>query len=471
MAETIVQKSYTRSVTFVKRNPLFGFLIAIGILLLLLTISKLMQPAVQESANVQTTKNVTIYSIGEGPKATYGARIEKEGVITIVAQSAGIVQNISLNEGDKVNQGQQIISLAANYQGSNPSSVQTQIAQTQYQNALDTFDNQNQLLQRQRDVATASAENAQQTRDISRQSIGETNDLINANQSQLDSMRDMLDDLNANNSGGSSAQQIRELEGTIGQLQGSVNQLRSAQRTTEYQAANDKPPATLTNLEKEIALKQLDVQQKTLELNKEISRLQVTLAYVNEATMYPASPFTGVIENIAVRRGQTVNPGTELATIAANEIETTAVLQVQKGIASALAQGEPSEAIIKNKTVTLTPYYVSGQATSGQLYTIKYTIPDEYQKDLTDGEYLKINLPLSRANTTSTTPLIPIDAVYQTQDKAYVLVASNNKAKNKDVVLGEVFGNFVEVQKGLGSGDQIILNRNVIAEDTIKINK
>jgi hypothetical protein len=59
--------------------------------------------------------------------------------------------------------------------------------------------------------------------------------------------------------------------------------------------------------------------------------------------------------------------------------------------------------------------------------------------------------------------------VYQTQDTSFVLVAQNNKAVTKTIQVGEVFGDYVEVQSGLKRGDQVILNRNVIADDTVKI--
>lgn len=463
------RSTYDRSTTFIKKRPLSSFFVVLGLLLAVLLLGRLINQTPEEKPAERAVKAVEVYSIGDGPKATYQARVDKTGVVTIVAQSPGIVQNISVKEGDAVNKGQQIISLSTNYQGGNASSVQRQIAQRQYQNVLDTFDTQNQLIQKQRDVATASAENAQRTRDITRQSLGETNDLVNANQSQLDQINTTLDTLEANNPGGVNNAQIQELQGAANQLQGGLNQLRSAQRTSEYQASNTNPPATLADAQEEIALKQLDIQQKSLDLNRDVSKLQVKLAKVNEALMYPASPFTGKVQNIAVREGQAVNAGTELATIAADDIESTAQLQVPQAVAKLLNSGEPSTVQGKKKTFTITPYYVSTEATSGQLYTVKYDIPQEYQNEFANGQYISIAVPLKAPDTTTAVPLIPIDAVYQTQEKAFVMVANKDKAVSKSISVGEVFGNYVEVTNGLRQGDQIILNRNVIAGDTVKL--
>ena len=218
-----------------------------------------------------------------------------------------------------------------------------------------------------------------------------------------------------------------------------------------------------------MTLKQLDIQAKGLDASKEISRLQLSLAYIGEATMYPASPFSGTVERVYVHIGQMVSPGTVIATISSNDIKATAVVTVPAKVAGVLSQGLPSEIKINDKKIALTPYYVSSQATDGQLFSVFYDIPDVYQKEFSDGEYININVPINNVKTTATDPLLPIDAVYQTQNQAFVLVAENNKAVTKTVKIGQIYGSYIEVLTGLGSGDQVILDRNVIAGDSIRV--
>ena len=67
--------------------------------------------------------------------------------------------------------------------------------------------------------------------------------------------------------------------------------------------------------------------------------------------------------------------------------------------------------------------------------------------------------------------MIPIDSVYQTQEKAYVLVNNKGKAETKTLELGSVYGSYVEVRSGLTSDDQIILDRNVVADDKVAVQK
>ncbi|HEX8932490.1 MAG TPA: biotin/lipoyl-binding protein, partial [Patescibacteria group bacterium] len=426
---------------------------------------------VLQKAKVETTKElpvkpVTIYSIGEAPHASFQAKIEKSGVVKIIAQASGIVQSVNVTQGDAVYKGQQIIFLASNYQGGNAASVQRQIAQTQYQNVLDTFDNQKDLLNKQRDLANTTDDNAGKLRDISHQSLGETNSLVSANQSVLDQMNQNLQTLISANSNDPN---ILTLKGSINQLQNGINQLREAARSIDYSSSNDNAPAKLSDMQKDLTLKQLDIQDKGLDMSRELSSLQLSLSYINEATMYPATPFSGTVERVYVYPGQAVTPGTVLAVISSKDVKATAVLTVPGKIADILTQGQPSEIEVGNKKIALTPYYISSQATDGQLFSVFYDLPEDYQKDFSDGQYIDISVPINSVKTTASDPLLPIDAVYQTQDQAFVLVDEKGTAVTRIVKIGQIYGSFIEVLSGLKLSDQVILDRNVIAGDKVTI--
>jgi multidrug efflux pump subunit AcrA (membrane-fusion protein) len=186
--------------------------------------------------------------------------------------------------------------------------------------------------------------------------------------------------------------------------------------------------------------------------------------------MYPASPFAGVVQRVYVHPGDFVSPGTLLAVIASPDVKTTVVLTIPRQIAQIISTGDPSELLIGGKKIALVPYYVSSEATDGTLYSVFYDVPPEEQISVADGEYISVNVPVGTTQTTAVAPFVPIDAVYQTQENAFVLVAKNGKAETKIVKLGEVFGDYVEVVSGLESGDRVILDRNVVAGDKVKVN-
>src|SRR4029078_10240228 len=111
----------------------------------------------------------------------------------------------------------------------------------------------------------------------------------------------------------------------------------------------------------------------------------------------------------------------------------------------------------------------SSNATDGQLYAIFFHLPDSLSSSLTDGEFINVSVPLSTQDTTSSVPYVPLDSVYQTQENSYVFVVEKGKAATRVVTLGQVFGDYVQVEKGLHENDQIITNRNVLTGEKVKV--
>ena len=172
---------------------------------------------------------------------------------------------------------------------------------------------------------------------------------------------------------------------------------------------------------------------------------------------------------IKIKIGDQVAPGTKIATITGNNNEITVSVLVPESIAKSAAKSELSTIHIKNTTYKSTMSYVSENATDGQLYTILFTLPEEFNDDVTDNESISIDIPIGQSDTLSLLPFIPLDAVYQTQDESYVYIVENKKAKSKKVEIGTVYGNFVTVDKGLSDKDLVITNRNVVSGEDIKI--
>src|SRR5947209_4245043 len=137
MKNLLITRPYYGITSAIKRKPLSSFFVTLGLLFLIIIIGhSINQPKPQKP--VQTiVKDVTLFSIGEASKATDHAKIEKAGVIKIMAQTSGIVQKVNVKEGTTVKKGKQLLTLSSNYQGGNTPAVQASIAQKQYQNVLD----------------------------------------------------------------------------------------------------------------------------------------------------------------------------------------------------------------------------------------------------------------------------------------------------------------------------------------------
>lgn len=472
-----IRKIYGSVTKYIQRRPFVSFYLALAIFVIIIVLSSILETPAKTPEPKSPPKEVTFYNIGTAPEMTVQAQIEKTGVVKVVALSGGVVQKIAFHEGDKITKGATLLNLSTNYQGGNALSLQRQLAGNQYQSSLDTYGLQKNLIQDQRNIATKSAENIEKMREISADARTKTNDLINLDQTILQNIDNSLSGLQNGTiptpTGQTTDVAIAALLAQKVQLLAGLSQAKTGLSSADYQADAGMPPAQIANLQQDLTLKQLDLQEKMLDVNKEASRLQLQLAQVTEALMYPAAPVSGVVQRIFVHPGDLVSPGTQLAVIAqsAKEDPITAVAYVPQEIAGKISKIEESTLTLNGKTLKEFPYFVSSEAVSGNSYAVYYAVPDDYSQYLTDKGYIDIQIPIGYADTTVAAAYIPVDAIYQTEDTAYLFVNEKGIAKSRKVQLGGIYGNYVVVNKGLRDGDQVILTRNVVDGDRIQVLK
>lgn len=446
-----------------------SFFIALGILLLLILANFFLTPKAKETKNAPEEKQVTVYRIGQAPRISVSAKIEKGGVIKITAQTPGIVSVINVINGQEVQKGTILVSLASNYQGGNALSVSRELAAEQYKNAKDTNDTQKDIIRKNRMLADQQKDNNDALRDLTNTSIDETQSLVHLNSDILNNIKSNILQLQATNVGGSNNQAIAGAQQLQAQLQGGNNQLQQSLRSAQYQVNPANPPTQISNLMHDIAIDQLNIQEKALSLSLEVGKLQLVLAQITEATMYPAAPFDGTVEEVHVHEGQSVAPGTLLVTISGNDKNATIVAKLPINISGNISKLEESTLHFGTRTYGSLPEYISSEATDGMLNTVIFPLPDSEYEYVADGQYVPVDIPVGYPDTGKATPFVPIDSVYQTQDGAFIYVVRNGKAESRVVTLGNVLGSFVAVTKGLVSGDQVILDRTVVVGDRVKI--
>ncbi len=225
----------------------------------------------------------------------------------------------------------------------------------------------------------------------------------------------------------------------------------------------------LSGLQEDVTKKQLDLQEKSLDLGREAAEIQLQIAQVTEAAMYPSAPFAGVVDKVFVKPGQSVNPGAVLMQIS-EDIKAdpvTAIAYVSAHVAESVSLVEPSIVSIGAETLKIRPFHVSQDAVEGLLYAVYYDIPEEYRSQVTENGFVSIDIPVGESDTSATVPFVPIDAIYQTKDQNYLFVAEKSRAVSRMIQLGQVTGSYVEVRKGLKEGDAVITDRTVIAGDRV----
>jgi len=418
-------------------------------------------PKPEAQKNLSAPKKVDVFKLGLAPQVSFQGKVEKSGVIKIVAQTGGIVNNINVSEGQQVYQGTNILSLSTNYQGGNALSLARQIAQDQYSNVKDTFQQQGDIIGKQKDLANKNHDNQVLLQQIASSSVIDTQGLLNLNRGVLDSLRAALATAPDN------ATKL-SLQAQISQFQSAVNQTNSALQNLQVQT--NQTSVDSTQQQHDVTVEQLDLQRKALDMSLDMSRLQYNLALVNEANMFPVSPFAGTVDRILVHVGDNVLSGTVLANISGATQHVKVVVSVPADIAKNMSAIEPSILQIGNEQVEMRPSYVSQDATNGTLYSVIYDLDDSLTPRLTDSTYVDVKIPIGMGDTINEDPFIPLDSVVQTQEEAFVyIVGNNNIAKVKKISLGQIQGRFVEVLSGLSSESQVILNRNVIEGDKVQV--
>lgn len=82
----------TRTVRVIRRRPFVSFLVSLLILLGLIALGNILTPKPKVEEKPEIIKSVQIYKVGESPKITLQAKIEKSGVIKITSLTPGVIQ-------------------------------------------------------------------------------------------------------------------------------------------------------------------------------------------------------------------------------------------------------------------------------------------------------------------------------------------------------------------------------------------
>lgn len=442
-------------------------LLVSGVLLAVIVVFSLLsfvfpseEPAVADDQQ-EPAALVRTYDIGETPRVEYLAQVANKGVITIVAQTNGVVQQLPVGVGDSVYRGQNVTNLSTSYGGGNALVLQRQLAQKQFEFARDTYQTELEITADRRRIAEESFENADTLREISEKTKSDTEDLIDLNDTILDTIEEQIDAASTS----AELQAARQLKS---QLLSANVQLKNSQRTLDFTSDEDNAPAQLQELNKSVALKQLAIAEQSLQLNKEVSELNYKLARVNESLSFPSAPFAGVVQRVHVRPGQSVSPGTPLVTIDCDAAALEATALVPAEVAAQITALEPARIQLRDTTIELYPTFISTEATHGQQFSVVFSLPESLDASVTDKEFVTISLPVGTADTSAAIPLVPLEAVHQTEQQASVFVLEDDRAISQVVDLGRVYGGYVVIESGITPGQRIILDRFVVADQLVR---
>jgi multidrug efflux pump subunit AcrA (membrane-fusion protein) len=102
-----------------------------------------------------------------------------------------------------------------------------------------------------------------------------------------------------------------------------------------------------------------------------------------------------------------------------------------------------------------------------------YSIPGEYERYFSNNEQVAVQVPLGAPVASTVDRYIPLDAVYQTQEAAFVYLAvvadGKTVARVRQVELGSVSGGYVAVNSGLADDEKVIITRGMTDGEIVSI--
>ncbi len=143
------------------------------------------------------------------------------------------------------------------------------------------------------------------------------------------------------------------------------------------------------------------VQRRELSIQKRLTRLQFAqtrtqseLAALSAELARPSAPFDGRVEEISVRRGQSVSAGTPLLVLKGKQPATELILRLDRGAAKYVDLVEPIKVQVDGREYPVFPAYLTTEAVNGVFQMTIVLSDSELSSRLSDGEFVDVKVPL-----------------------------------------------------------------------------
>lgn len=375
---------------FIKKSPVIFFTVLLIVLFgLIFAGNKMRAPKIQPTQDQELKKDVSIFDFQENPRLSIQAKVDKENMVSLVAQKSGIVKHIYADNGQRVFAGNSIAYISDTIRGASSASVELEIAKETEEVYKDNLERQEKILKKQKEI---------------------------------------------------------------------LNHTSTPEKNQERQIEIDK--------------NKLKNEKENLELAGNLNELSIRRAQISTELARVSAPQNGTIEKIYVSAGQFVSAGTPIALFRSDSGNLLLEAKVSMDIASIISTEGYSLANIAGEEIKLKPVYISSEATDSYLYSVIFLLDGKYANYIADKSFVSIDILLDKTTSLDPfRPLLSLDALQITQEGAFAFVFDNGIARSRELELGKVYGQFVEIVSGLNKDDKVVLNRNVFDGDEVFIAK
>ena len=217
----------------------------------------------------------------------------------------------------------------------------------------------------------------------------------------------------------------------------------------------------MTNLTKGNAATQRELDNATSQLAISKARLEGIRARLERASIF--APTAGVLNDLLVEEGEYVDTGNPVAQVVDTDTVKVVVEIPERDIAF-FAIGEKADIFVDSKgqvdtkgqpkSLVGTISFISELADAKTRTTRTEIILDNKQRLLRSGQIVHVSLTRQILKDAI---LIPLLAVIPMEDSKAVYVVNSTQTKRREVKLGIIRGDQVQIESGLEPGDKLII--------------
>ncbi|OHB62863.1 MAG: hypothetical protein A2168_04460 [Planctomycetes bacterium RBG_13_50_24] len=211
----------------------------------------------------------------------------------------------------------------------------------------------------------------------------------------------------------------------------------------------------MTNLVKENATTQRDLDNATSQLAISKARLEGIRARLERTSIF--APNAGVLNDLLVEEGEYVDPGKPVAQLVDTDTVKVVVEIPERDIAF-FSIGEKAEIFVETKgqasSLAGTISFISELADTRTRTTRTEITLNNGQRLLRSGQIVRVRLT---RRILKDAVLIPLLAVIPMEDSKAVYVVNSTQAKRREVEIGIIRDDQVQIISGLEPGDKLII--------------
>jgi len=412
------------------------------------------EPETTPETQEPQAKRIEIFTVGidQTPLSfTKSGQIESGTTAYITPQVAGKITNISINVGDTVNKNQTLVTLGDSL-STESAQMNADLAKESLQKLYDTQFKTDYVAQTSIDSAIIGYYTAIDGLDAAIKSRDHAEELYEEQYDTLDDTLDDLKDLPNYKKDPLYKQTKSQLEQMEIGREAQEDQLDLAIEMSKAQLEGAILAVESIQAQYSLQFIQLDSTILQAETGADLAKLQAEARNIK-------APIKGTVTNIQAEEGNFTSPGQILLTV--ENIEELKVKTYLSPEETKLIKANDLVAISSTTTSTTgTISYVSPTLGLNGKAEVEINLSDK--KNLFSGEIIEITFT---PNTGAIATLIPLNSLV-IEDGHYFIntVATNKTITRKEVKIGQVLGNYVEILEGLNFGEKVALSTVFLRE-------